>query len=360
VGERPARILHLPWNIGGNPIGLSRAERELGLQSDVAVLSAHEYGYEADIDLGLGAREDPRAQARKAAVLARAARRYDVFHFNFGRTLFHRLRGGRLRSEIPLLRRLGKTVLATFQGDDARPPSANPFGPQDPGYLEMQSRFQPARRALMLNGAHRVFFLNPDLREWLPGAEYRPYASVDPREIEVAPPGGGGGDGEVVVAHAPSDRGIKGTEHVIEAVEALRGEGLALRLDLVEGVPHAEAMRRFASADMAVDQLNLGWYGGFAVELMAMGRPVLCHIREDEPGDNPFGEELPIVRATRESLREELRALASDRDRRVRVGGESRAFVERHHDPLRIARSNLEGLVPIPRRAPRPAGRGAG
>lgn len=345
AGKRAARVLHLPWNVAGNPLGLSRAERALGMRSDVAVLDGNDFGFAADVNLALGAREDPRAQARKAAFLARAIVRYDVFHFNFGSTLFHRLRGSKLRTEIPLLRRLGKVILATFQGDDARPPSHNPFGSQDPAHLEMQRRYQPARRRLMLEGAHRVFFLNPDLREWLPGAEFRPYASVDPWSIEVAPPSH---RDEVVVAHAPSDRGIKGTEHVVEAVQALRGEGVPVSLDLVEGVTHAEAMRRFARADLAVDQLNLGWYGGFAVELMAMGRPVLCHIREEEPGDNPFGDELPIVRATRETLRDELRALASDRDRRLRVGGESRAFAERHHDPRRIAAANLEGLVAIP------------
>jgi hypothetical protein len=344
-GGRPARILHLPWNIAGNPLGLSRGERELGLESDVAVLGGHEYGYEADIDLEVGSGEERMARARKAAFLAKAVRRYDVFHYNFGRTLLHRMRGGRIRSELPWLKRFGKVVLATFQGDDARPPSHNPYGPQDPEYLEMQRLWQPARRAAILESADRVFFVNPDLREWLPGGEFRPYASVDPRSIE--PPPAPERD-EVVVVHAPSDRGIKGTERVIEVTDALRAEGLPVRLDLVEGVTHSAAMERFARADLAVDQLNIGWYGGFAVELMAMGRPVICHICEREPEDNPFGQSLPIVRSDGAGLPEVLRGLVADRERRRRLGQESRRFVEAEHDPRRIARRNLDGLVAIP------------
>lgn len=343
--SRKPRILHLPWNIAGNPLGLSRGERELGLRSDVAVLAAHDFGYEADIDLDLGAREDRRAQLKKATFLARAVLRYDVFHFNFGRTLFHRFEEGRLRTEIPWLKRRGKVVLATFQGDDARPPSANPYGPQDPAYLEMQRTLQPARRELMLENADRVFFVNPDLRRWLPGGEFRPYASVDARRIQPAPPPD---REEVVVVHAPSDRGIKGTERVIEVVDSLRAEGLPVRLDLVEGMSHSEAMARFAGADLAVDQLNIGWYGGFAVELMALGRPVICHVHEDEPGDNPFGDRLPIVRADGASLPDALRGLVNDRERRRRLGEESRRFAEAEHDPVRIARANLEGLVELP------------
>jgi glycosyltransferase involved in cell wall biosynthesis len=197
----------------------------------------------------------------------------------------------------------------------------------------------------MLRNADRTFYVNPDLRRWLPGAEFRPYASVDPLAIDPPPlpP-----DDEVVVVHAPSHRGIKGTEHVIAAVESLQADGLPVRLDLVEGVSHEEARARYAGAHLAVDQLNIGWYGVFAVEMMALGRPVVCRIVEDEPGDNPFGADLPIVRSSPETLREDLRALCSDAGRRQELGAASRRFVEASHDPRVVARRALEGVVPLP------------
>jgi hypothetical protein len=162
-----------------------------------------------------------------------------------------------------------------------------------------------------------------------------PYAAVDPAAIRPEPLPEGE---ELIVAHAPTDRVIKGTQHVIEAVDALRDEGVAIRLDLVEGVTRDVALERLAAADLLVDQLRLGWYGTVAVEAMALGRPVLSYIREDEPEDNPFGADLPIVRTTSATLVDDLRALSADRGRLRELGVAGRAFVEEHHDPVAIAR----------------------
>jgi hypothetical protein len=87
---------------------------------------------------------------------------------------------------------------------------------------------------------------------------------------------------------------------------------------------------------------------------MALGRPVLASIREDEPADNPFGTELPIVRTGAERLRHDLRALLADGDRRARLGAEGRAFAERHHDPRAVARAVLDDLAGVAPAAPPP------
>jgi glycosyltransferase involved in cell wall biosynthesis len=202
-----------------------------------------------------------------------------------------------------------------------------------------------------LEHADRVFYLNPDLRQWLPGARFLPYASVDPMELEPVPAPEGE---ELVVAHAPTDRDVKGTAYVVEAVEALRGEKVSIRLDLIEGVTRAQVLERLRAADIVVDQILMGWYGALAVEAMALGRPVLSHIREEEPEDNPFGARLPVVRTTAATLTDDLRALASDRQRRRQLAAAGRSFVEEHHDPRRIARAALVGLVPIPAEPPTP------
>jgi hypothetical protein len=81
---------------------------------------------------------------------------------------------------------------------------------------------------------------------------------------------------------------------------------------------------------------------------MALGRPVISHIREDEPEDNPFGAELPIVRTTPATLIDDLRALSADRDRLPQLSVAGRAFVEEHHDPVSIARQALAGILPLP------------
>lgn len=334
--ERP-RILHAPADVGGHAYGLSRGERALGYDSDVAVLAAGPYGYGADIRLDLDGLPAWRAAGRRALFVRRALR-YDVIHLNFGHPIVAMRRGGWILSEVPLLKRAGKTVLVTFQGCDVRPQAACACtsavcAAQDP-------KRQPNARHL-LRHADRVYHLNPDLRRWLPGSMFLPYANVDPQAIQPTPLPA---RDELVVAHGPTNREVKGTEHVIAAVDALRAEGVAVRLDLVEGLPREAALARFADADVVVDQLRLGWYGGLAVECMALGRPVLAAINEADPADNPFGDALPIVRTGPERLRDDLRKLLGDRDARLRIGALGRAFVERHHDPRTVARTVLDDL----------------
>lgn len=336
--------------MGGHPVGLSRAERALGLESDVVVFEPNPFGFEVDRSFARPGEPPWRSTPTRIRFLAEAIRRYDVFHFNFGSAI---LPGWGLPipfDELPLLRRLGKMLVATFQGDDARPPDHSQDKPDAASWDGVRRRRRNARTR-MLRYAHRVFYLNPDLREWLPSAAFCPYASFDPWTVKPVPPRA---DGELTIAHAPSHRGVKGTDIVIAAVEELRASGIAFHLDLIEGVSRTEVLARCARADIAIDQLHVGWYGGFALEAMSLGKPVLCRIRDEVPGDNPFGQELPIVRTTVATLADDLRALLTDPIRRSAAGEAGRQFVERHHDPRRVAQTVLEGLVRLPAVEPAP------
>jgi hypothetical protein len=259
-----------------------------------------------------------------------------VFHFNFGQTLLQVRQLGQVMDELPLLRRLGKRVIVTFQGCDVRPFlhcfCRRPHCAATTGY-----RQPAADRALRY--ADRVLYLNPDLGRWLPGGEFMPYASFDPRSVQPVPPIE---RDELVVVHAPTDRAVKGTRHVVEAVAALQAEDVPVRLVLLEGMTREQVVGAMADADVVVDQLLLGWYGGIAVEAMALAKPVVCAI---DDAANPFGSDLPIVRANPGTLADVLRRLAADPARRRAAGAAGRQFAERVHDPCRVARRVLEGLV---------------
>src|SRR5206468_10236050 len=107
-----------------------------------------------------------------------------------------------------------------------------------------------------------------------------------------------------LVVHAPSNRAKKGTAHVIDACAELPVE-----LDVVEGVPHDEARERYARADIVVDQLNAGWHGVFALEAMALGKPVVTYLKPDvvAQAEQAYGVRVPIVPATADTLVEALR-----------------------------------------------------
>jgi glycosyltransferase involved in cell wall biosynthesis len=338
--QEPVRIVHLPTGTGGHPFGLSRAERALGFRSDVADFTPNYTGYGADRVFDLSGRSAPARAAVRLRFIAEAARSYDVFHFNSGApgVALRTHRG--VFTELPMLRRLGKIVVVTWQGCDVRPRAACPWC-ERPECLA-HGPWREADAKAMLKHADRAVFLNPDLGRYLPGATFLPYASVDVGAIEPRPLPD---RGTIVVAHAPTNRPVKGTAYVTAAVEALRAEGVDVEIDLITGVTNREAMDRIAQADVLVDQLHLGWYGSVAVEAMALGRPVVCFIEESE---NPYGSALPIVRAGAETLKDVLAELIADRVRRATLAERGRVFALREHDPRSIVRRYYAGLVRFP------------
>jgi glycosyltransferase involved in cell wall biosynthesis len=343
--------LHVPTAVGGHPGGLARAERELGLASVAVSLAPPAFGHAVDEVLERAGDSTLHRFARRGGLMLRALRAFDVVHFNYGRTLLpypaepHGLTGvaGRMLAlrDLPVLRAAGKRVVVTFQGDDARLASVG--GDLIEAVPEHYTPALDAARRRTIEAfsryAHAIFFLNPDLGGVLPArATFLPYASVDPREwplqaeVMSSPP---------LVVHAPSDPRVKGTAHVIAAVERLRAEGVALRFELVEGLPVAAAESVYRRAAIVVDQMLAGWYGGLAVEAMALGKPVVCAVREDAlsyvPAD--LAASLPVVRATPATLADVLRRLLHSPEQRLAAALAGRAFVERWHDPCAVART---------------------
>ena len=118
-----------------------------------------------------------------------------------------------------------------------------------------------------------------------------------------------------------------------------RAKGLDADLELVEGLHHDEAFERYRAADIVVDQLNAGWYGVFAIEAMALGKPVVTYLHEEALAADRGG--LPNTSADRLRLsRHASRDAPPPRRRRgppPRARSRSRAYVERVHDLERVA-----------------------
>ncbi|TLY36491.1 MAG: glycosyltransferase family 1 protein, partial [Nitrospirae bacterium] len=81
------RVLHCPTDTGGHAWGLSRAERALGVHSDVMVRRSSWLGFPCDVDLRLRESALPVSVLRLGWFVLRAVRQYDVFHFNWGMSL---------------------------------------------------------------------------------------------------------------------------------------------------------------------------------------------------------------------------------------------------------------------------------
>ena len=71
-------------------------------------------------------------------------------------------------------------------------------------------------------------------------------------------------------------------------------------------------------------------YGVFALEAMALGKPVVAYISDEIR--KTFPEELPIVSATIDSLTGVLETLITDGKKRRELGMAGRRYVEDYHD----------------------------
>jgi glycosyltransferase involved in cell wall biosynthesis len=358
------RILHAPTAVGGHPGGLARAERELGLDSTSVSLLPHPFGHGVDIVLGRDGDGIAWQSANRFRLLARMLTA-DVVHFNFGEPVFPVIRPAytgpiatvaralALR-DLMLLHRLGTRIVVTFQGDDAR--QATVGGPLVQAVPERYTPDRDAARQRTIAAfdryAEAIFFLNPDLADVLPErATFLPYASVDPDEWVLRP--------EVtvldppVVVHAPSDPRVKGTDRIVAAISQLQTEGVPLRFELLQGANREMVRSALERSTIVVDQLNAGWYGGFAVEAMALGKPVVAAM--DLLGHpclpHEFRRDVPVVHATGETLADRLRSLLASGEECRRLGSAGRAFVERWHHPRKVARTVVEAYYPDGRTA---------
>ena len=270
-------------NTAGIPWQNVQALRRKGVDARLVVFERYKLHPEADwsLDRGDGFLRRQLVQGR---AMARLLPDTDVFHFYFGLTLIPK------SLQFPLLRATGAKIVGSY-----------------------------------------------DAIRWVPDAEVVP-PGIDLRDYTPSPHPPSDAPLPVVL-HAPSSRRRKGTEHVIAACEQLPVE-----LEIVEGLHHDDARRRYERADIVVDQLNAGWYGLFAIEAMALGKPVVTFLHEEAVArtEAAFETRVPIISATAETLTAALRPLVDDAAERRRIGAASRAYVEQIHDADRIAARLLD------------------
>lgn len=164
--------------------------------------------------------------------------------------------------------------------------------------------------------------------DYIPNAIELHYLVVDTDRFEPTPLEPDAGR-PLRVLHAPNHPHFKGSHYLMDAVDALRREGVNIELNLVTGVAQTQVMKAMQESDIIVDQLIGGFYGQTAIEAMAMGRPVMCFISDPSRAAAP--DELPIINCDPDTVEDTLRKYATDRTSLKSIGVRSRAYVERHH-----------------------------
>ncbi len=347
------RILHLaPQNISGVPITFVRAERQLGLESRLITLMRDPRGYEEDVCLELpflGSRgvkwikravspparlqisnralqdvvTPPRWQPHSfsekilialrerswQARISRAMREIDFWNFDL-----YQLEGGleffRDGRTVRELKRRGKKIVCLYTGSDLR----------TRGLIPAIDRCADLR--LTLEYDHLA--LDATLTHILFPFEFEKYPSPAPRPQHE----------HLVIGHAPTNRAAKGSAEIIAAVQSLAND-FPVRLELIEGLPHAEAMRRKARCDIFIDNLGELGYGVNAIEGLALG---LCTCTSLMPEFLARYPDHPFVEINFQNLKEQLQRLCAQPDLRLSFAHAGRSWAERNHGATAVVR----------------------
>jgi hypothetical protein len=346
------RLLHLaPFNISGVPITLVRAERELGFESRLITLGRDPRGYEEDVCLDLpflnfaGTRWAKKFFSNPARLQITNIRRvpakipptwtphslperwlvtfretiwqkkiaqamaevdfwnFDLYQLEGGLEFF---RDGRTMLE---LKKRNKKILCLYTGSDLRTRGVIPAIDSN---ADLHLTLEFDHLALYPRLQH-IFF------------------PLDVRRFAMAPRRN---DNRILIGHAPTNRAAKGSGAIIAAVHGLMSE-FPVDLELIEGLPHHEALHRKARCDIFIDQIGDLGYGINALEALAMG---ICTCTALVAGFAEKYPDHPFVEINADNLRERLIGLCRHPEERQKMRQYGRGWVERMHDSRQVVR----------------------
>jgi hypothetical protein len=144
-----------------------------------------------------------------------------------------------------------------------------------------------------------------------------------------------------LIIHAPSVRGIKGTEFVLETIEKLKNEGIAFEFKLIENMRNEDLLVLLADADIVIDQLNSDTFGVLSTEAMATGNAVVTSYMPDLV---KMPMPCPVLNTNKLNVYENVKRLILDIDFRVKLSLQGLEYSNKYHDIKQIIQRDLKIL----------------
>ncbi len=330
------KILQAPINVAGQASMISTGLKKLGIKSEVLTFNQSHFAFYSDINLDLKSKPLPAAVLVLFVNFIKCLFKYEYFHFHFGESLLP------FNLDLPVMKLFKKKMVMEFWGSDVlqldKAIHYTLFSMKELKEIFPKINDQKKRKKLAKISRYIETTIVGDY-SLLP---FSPKSMVVRQAFDISklPYVGAKSTGkQVMIVHAPTNRKIKGTKYIIETVKRLKKEGYKVNLQLVEKMPNREAMETYKKADIVVDDLLQGPYGIFAIECMALGKPILC--RRDEKLEKYY-QALPIINTSPENIYKNLKYLIEHPRIRERLGKEGRIYVKKNHNAVNIARKLLK------------------
>jgi glycosyltransferase involved in cell wall biosynthesis len=331
------KVLHAPVNIAGQASIIAKAQETLGVTNDVLIYSQNVFNYECDINLNLNEKSTFMKIISLLINFIKCLFKYNIFHFHHGESLLPLI-----NIDLPILKLFRKKVIMHYWGAEMRQTDIavnyTHFDMDELNDIFDSAKDDKKRKKINRFNKYVDIFIVGDYS----GLPYLPNTVVIKQAIDLTRFEFVGCDinREVVkIVHAPSDRRIKGTKYILPVIEKLEKEGYNLDFILVENKTNKEALEIYKEADIVIDQLLLESYGIFAVECMALGKPVLCRIDEKLI---KYYSNLPLLGTDPNNLYDNLKLLIENPNLRQELGEKGRKYVEEVHDAKKIAKQLIE------------------
>lgn len=333
------KILHGMSDVAGQGSYSVLGLRQIGCDATIAVWRRNPFGYPVDIDLNMTRdfKKEPWVlpfySVKMLLFAVKALFKYDYFHFHFGNSLL------RYGLDLFWLKLAGKKFVMEYHGDDIRytynreKPKYYPYDKLPP----LNTRRKRCNDRI-LKYTDIVITHDEELRRHIPAKK----VYITPLRIDVTKfqPSYPNPDTErILLVHAPSNFVEKGSKYVLSAIKRLKKK-YNFEFILVENKKQDEAIRIYEKADIIIDQMYAQTYGVFALEAMALGKPVVGYITDEFR--KTFPKELPIVSASIDTLYDVLEHLILNHEQRKELGIAGRKYAEDYHDYRKVAQVQFD------------------
>ena len=305
------RILHLD-NTANVAHLITIGLRELGVDSDVMMLSPHKFNYPLDYENYFG-----RSLASKFKCILntiKIGKDYDIIHSHGGITWN--------RYDLVFLKNImKKSLVVHYHGSEVLTPRS--YGLDGDSY-----------GLHFMNIVDKKIVSAPELLKRLPEAEHvlnpmvlGKYSWNEKKKLKIV--------------HLPSRRQFKGTDVICEAIKRVQNINNNFDFKLIENVSFDIAMKEMSNSNIVIDQMYpRGYYGMVSLEAMSTGKIAVCYLKPEYRFGVPIiSPESPTIDALTDVLFDLISC--NKRNDLQNLSERCYDYIRIHRDPKIIAKRYL-------------------